>query len=49
MNITSIRRRIVSEAGGGRKLGCFSWAAAIFGAIGLLLLIAAVAWNWVFG
>jgi hypothetical protein len=49
MNITSIRRRIVREAGGGRKLGCFSWVAAIFGAIGLLLLIAAGVWKWVFG
>jgi hypothetical protein len=38
MKIKSIRRMIVRQAGGGTKLGWFSWAAAIFGACALLFL-----------
>ncbi len=38
MKIKSIRRMIVHEAGGGAKLGWFSWAAAIFGVCAILFL-----------
>ena len=45
MTINSIRRMIVRQAGGANKLGWFSWAAAIFGAVALLVMGVAVAYQ----
>ncbi len=45
MNITSVRRMIMRQAGGTNKLGWFSWAAAIFGAFMLLLMSAAAVYQ----
>jgi hypothetical protein len=40
---------IVRQAGGANKLGFFSWAAAIFGAVALLLTGLAVIYQLMFG
>ena len=47
MSISNIRQMIVRQAGGANKLGWFSWAAAIFGAVVLLLMTAAVVYQLV--
>jgi hypothetical protein len=49
MNISNIRRMIMCQAGGGNKLGWFSWAAAICGAVVLLLMTAAAAYQFASG
>ncbi len=45
MSMNSIRRTIMRQAGGANKLGWFSWAAAIFGAVMLLLMGAATIYQ----
>jgi hypothetical protein len=49
MNISNIRRMIMCQAGGANKLGWFSWAAAICGAVVLLLMTAAAAYQFASG
>ncbi len=48
MSISNIRR-MMRQAGGANKLGWFSWAAAICGAVVLLLMTAAAAYQFASG
>jgi hypothetical protein len=49
MDLDKIRRIIVYQAGGGQKLGCFSWTAAISGAVALVVIVGFLLFSWLSG